>query len=130
MAWGGPEEQKKEQEAGNPNAKDWHDEVLKIVEKVMDEYWENRTTGDAEEPCRDTQPTVSKQPNNETLESEFNCHHCELIQQNASLDIGRWSAELRCYLSDLPADVTKNTDIMQWWAVSKFYSTHIMLSIV
>ncbi|KIM65448.1 hypothetical protein SCLCIDRAFT_112526, partial [Scleroderma citrinum Foug A] len=61
---------------------------------------------------------------NETLESEFNCHRRELIQQNASSDIGRWSAELRHYLSDLPADVTKNTDIMQWWAKhTKVYPT-------
>ena len=40
MAWGGAEEQKLECEAGNPNAKDWHDEATKIIEKTMIEYWE------------------------------------------------------------------------------------------
>ncbi|KAG1728190.1 uncharacterized protein EDB91DRAFT_1060754, partial [Suillus paluster] len=38
MAWGGPEEQAREHAAGNQNAKDWHDEALKVVEKTMKEY--------------------------------------------------------------------------------------------
>jgi len=32
MAWGGPEEQQKELEAGNPNAKDWQDKAVQLVE--------------------------------------------------------------------------------------------------
>ncbi|OAX34207.1 hypothetical protein K503DRAFT_645125, partial [Rhizopogon vinicolor AM-OR11-026] len=36
MSWGSPEEQAKER---NQNAKDWHDEALKVVEKMMEEYW-------------------------------------------------------------------------------------------
>ena len=40
MAWGGPEEQKRECEAGNPNAKDWHVEARWIVERTMEEYWD------------------------------------------------------------------------------------------
>ncbi|KAG1749057.1 uncharacterized protein EDB91DRAFT_1040623, partial [Suillus paluster] len=39
MAWGGPDEQKTEHEAGNLNAKDWHNKALQIVEKTMEEYW-------------------------------------------------------------------------------------------
>ncbi|KAG1719713.1 hypothetical protein EDB19DRAFT_1647826, partial [Suillus lakei] len=39
MAWGGPEEQAKERDAGNPNAKNWHDKALKVVETTMEEYW-------------------------------------------------------------------------------------------
>jgi hypothetical protein len=31
MAWGGAEEEKMEHEAGNLNAKDWHDEALQVV---------------------------------------------------------------------------------------------------
>ena len=38
MAWGGTEEQRLEHKAGNPNAKDWHDEATKIIEKTMSEY--------------------------------------------------------------------------------------------
>ncbi|KAG2354330.1 hypothetical protein BDR07DRAFT_1192107, partial [Suillus spraguei] len=39
MPWGGPEEQECECVAGNLNAKDWHDEALKVVETTMEAYW-------------------------------------------------------------------------------------------
>ena len=35
MAWGGPDEQVAEIEAGNPDAKDWQDEARNIVEKTV-----------------------------------------------------------------------------------------------
>ena len=38
MAWGGQEEQEAEIAAGNPNAKNWHDEALKVVEETMRNY--------------------------------------------------------------------------------------------
>jgi hypothetical protein len=28
-----------------------------------------------------------------------------------------WASELRRYLKELPADVTKDTDIVKWWQV-------------
>ncbi|KIM50484.1 hypothetical protein SCLCIDRAFT_34244 [Scleroderma citrinum Foug A] len=37
MAWGSSEEQKQEHEAGNPNAKDWHDKALQVIERMMEE---------------------------------------------------------------------------------------------
>jgi hypothetical protein len=39
MAWGGPEEQARERNAGNLNAKNWFDEALRIVEKAVSNYW-------------------------------------------------------------------------------------------
>jgi hypothetical protein len=35
VAWGGPEEQAAEIEAGNLDAKDWQDEARKVVEKTV-----------------------------------------------------------------------------------------------
>jgi hypothetical protein len=35
LSWGGPEEQAAEFEAGNLDAKDWHDEGKKIVERTV-----------------------------------------------------------------------------------------------
>ena len=35
LQWGGPEEQAAEIEAGNWDAKDWHDEAKKIVERTV-----------------------------------------------------------------------------------------------
>ncbi|KAF8443712.1 hypothetical protein L210DRAFT_3371946, partial [Boletus edulis BED1] len=39
MAWGGLDEQRKEIAAGNPHTRDWHDDALKVVEKMMQDYW-------------------------------------------------------------------------------------------
>ena len=35
LSWGGPKEQAAEIEAGNLDAKDWHDEAKKIVERTV-----------------------------------------------------------------------------------------------
>jgi hypothetical protein len=35
MSWGGAEEQTKERDKGNPDAKNWQDEALKVVEKMV-----------------------------------------------------------------------------------------------
>jgi hypothetical protein len=120
MAWGGPEEQARERERGKLNAKDWHDEALKVVEKAMEEYWQEPTV-----TARPNAPETSagkRKPAQVTrtkaVESEFDRHRRTLIQQSAkSNNVGGWAAELRRYLSDLPADVTKHTNILSWWQV-------------
>jgi hypothetical protein len=33
-----------------------------------------------------------------------------------------WTAELRRYLKDMPPDVTKETDIVEWWQVCQIIS--------
>jgi hypothetical protein len=35
LAWGGPTEQEAEIAAGNPDARDWHDEAKILVEKTV-----------------------------------------------------------------------------------------------
>jgi len=56
--------------------------------------------------------------------SEFNQHQQHILTQE---DQEGWAAELRCYLKDVPADVTKDTDIMEWWQVCaiSFDSTNL-----
>ncbi|KIK79669.1 hypothetical protein PAXRUDRAFT_16219 [Paxillus rubicundulus Ve08.2h10] len=113
MAWGGLEEQQKEHEAGKFNAKDWYDEALQIIEKTMEEYWNSEHQAAAKH-SHGTAMTAANE-NNNTPESEFNCYHCELLKQERHKDGGGWKAELQCYISDLPTDVSKDTDIVQWW---------------
>ena len=116
MAWGGPEEKRKEVEAGNPFMKDWHDEALKVVEDTMQAYWE--------EPGQQLTPfnaPTSAADDDETLESEFDHHRRHLMQQSLLSNSGGCAAELRCYLSDHPSDVTKDTDIVKWWSVGVFF---------
>ena len=35
----------------------------------------------------------------------------------ATTECDGWEAELRCYLKDMPADVSPETDIVEWWQV-------------
>ena len=92
MAWGGADEQKMEREAGNPNAKDWHDEATKIVEKTMAEYWDQmRLSTITKLASSSSSDLTSKHP----LESEFDCHRRDLLQQaSVRLDSGGWKTEL------------------------------------
>ncbi|KIK94263.1 hypothetical protein PAXRUDRAFT_143270 [Paxillus rubicundulus Ve08.2h10] len=127
MAWGGPEEQEKEIAGGNPNPKNWYDEALKTVEKAVQEYWKE---GEASNTNKTTNVVVassaSRNPAPETLESEYDCHRRPLLEQaSRKPDLG-WSAELRCYLNDLPDGVFKDMDVVEWWL--KYCSTYLTLA--
>lgn len=53
--------------------------------------------------------------NSDSILSDFDCH-CLALLSSRGEDEG-WQAELWQYLKDLPADVTKDTDIVKWWQV-------------
>jgi hypothetical protein len=48
--------------------------------------------------------------------SEYDIHRRALL--NESISNEDWQLELRRYLSDVPAEVTRDTDIVDWWSVS------------
>jgi hypothetical protein len=50
------------------------------------------------------------------LVSEYDQYHKALMDID---DDEGWASELRCYLKDRPADVSRDTDIVQWWQVPK-----------
>ena len=50
--------------------------------------------------------------------SEFDRHRLSLLAG----DEEGWGAELRSYLKDMPADVTKDIDIVNWWQVRALVS--------
>ncbi|KAG1872945.1 hypothetical protein DFJ58DRAFT_651609, partial [Suillus subalutaceus] len=126
MAWGGPKEQELECTAGNLNAVDWHDEVLKIVEKTMQDYLKHMPTGATTRSLSPINPLAST----ETLESEFDRHRCTLVNEAARQQHSGWAAELQQYLHDVPDDVSMDTDIIQWWSVGRsFVSIRILLLI-
>ncbi|KIK81224.1 hypothetical protein PAXRUDRAFT_90310, partial [Paxillus rubicundulus Ve08.2h10] len=117
MAWGGPAKKKEECAAGNPDAKDWYDKALKVVEEIMMEYWNDSH--------KDIHATTKKPTNKEDsqalqVESEFNRHCCMLVN-NAGHQQEGWASELCRYLGDLLHNVSKDTDMIQWW--SKHSST-------
>jgi hypothetical protein len=53
--------------------------------------------------------------------SEFDRHRQTLVAQEEDQEEG-WAAELRRYLKDMPANVSKETDIIEWWQVIHFSS--------
>ena len=58
-----------------------------------------------------------------TLESDFDRHRRLLLTAQSASNSGAeaWATELRRYLGDLPADVTKEMNILDWWAVSNHF---------
>jgi len=79
----------------------------------MEQYWKTRSTTPPVSTTED--PDDLAQPSQESLLSEFDRHRLALLSSQDE-DEG-WQSEMRRYLKDLPADVTKDTDIVKWWQV-------------
>jgi hypothetical protein len=79
----------------------------------MDQYWK---AGLKPTVPTDLNPTDNiTQPNDDSVLSEFDRHRLTLLA-NRKQDEG-WLSEKRRYLKDLPTNVTKETDIVEWWQV-------------
>jgi hypothetical protein len=76
----------------------------------MEHYWNTR------KPTVPTIPTdnITEHDDNSIL-SDFDRHRLALIANQAEGE--GWQSEKRRYLEDLPANVTKDTDIVEWWQV-------------
>ena len=124
MAWGGPKEQEAECANGNPNAKDWHDKVHKLVEKTMEGYWDDGCSTPATAVPHTNTVTASDDmfPNENTLQSDYDCLCHKLIQQIVHDNGGGRKVKLCWYFGDWPPDLSRGTDIIEWWAVSAAYS--------
>jgi hypothetical protein len=86
----------------------------------MEEYWNQEVE---ESNSASGIPTASQVGNRHLLESEYDRHCRQLLRSQAiHVNSGGWKEELRRYLHDMPADVSKKTDIVAWWAVSTFIS--------
>ena len=121
MAWGGAKEQEEERAAGNPNAKNWHNEALKILEQTAKDYWElSRGSDPLHNADSDTQgDATDTPPKAETLGSAFDRRRREL-EANRRMNgysLG-WQEELRRYLTCIADNVSKDMNVIEWWAVS------------
>lgn len=61
--------------------------------------------------------TPSSSQEERALSSEFDRYRQGLVDKDDLEDEG-WASELRRYLANRPADVTKQTNIVTWWQVS------------
>ena len=76
----------------------------------MQHYWNIRPN--APTPKCDL---PNDKPDDESMASEYDrLRHSRLLSQGWEEG---WEAELHKYLKDYPADVTKDTDLVQWWQV-------------
>ena len=78
----------------------------------MGQYWATRPK---RLPAQTAQSNRQSTPEMVHL-SEFDRHRQMLVEQNEEEEEG-WAAELRRYLKDMPAEVSKETDIVEWWQV-------------
>ncbi|KAH8982152.1 hypothetical protein EDB83DRAFT_2536613 [Lactarius deliciosus] len=111
MAWGGAEEQAEEIQAGNKEAKNWQDKAQKILETTMQEYYTaSSITSPGPSHMNAGGPATAIE--SKSVMSDFDRFHLGRVTKDAD---ERWAPELRCYLKELPSDVTKETDIVKWW---------------
>lgn len=75
----------------------------------MEGYYRKRPRAQAQSTDIDTTQDLD-------LTSEFDRYRQSLVDID---DDEGWASELRRYLKDRPADVTKNTNIVTWWQVSR-----------
>jgi hypothetical protein len=79
----------------------------------MEKYWKARP---AARNLVATQSTPNTAQADETsILSDFDRHRLALLASRA--DNEGWQTELRRYLKDVPSDVVKDTDIVEWWQV-------------
>jgi hypothetical protein len=79
----------------------------------MEQYWKTRPTADSSTSTQSA-PDITLIEDASIL-SEYDRHRMTLLSNQAE-DKG-WQAELRRYLKDLPSNVMKDTDIVEWWQV-------------
>jgi hypothetical protein len=79
----------------------------------MEEYYKRR-------PGRSSViPSTAENEETETVLSEYDQYRQSLVNED---DDEGWNSEYRRYLKDRPANVKKDTDIIQWWQVCSFQS--------
>jgi hypothetical protein len=79
----------------------------------LESYWRTRPSAPTATTLA-TNVAVACSDASGSFLSEYDRHRQTLLTKE---DEEGWAAELRRYLKDVPADVTKKTDIVEWWQV-------------
>jgi hypothetical protein len=78
----------------------------------MDTYYKKRLRAEPAQPPPTQLDADGEHVPVKVLSSEYDRYHQSLLQTD---DGEGWSSELRRYLNNRPGNVTKDTDIIQWW---------------
>lgn len=84
----------------------------------MAEYYDHRDPSIPRRQASHANPTANSDASGPTL-SEFDKLRETLLTDD--LEEG-WASELRRYLGSMQRDVTKETDLVEWWQVILFFS--------
>lgn len=97
----------------------------------MARYWETRPRLPLAAPSTPQSPSAaSDDDRKDSFLSEFDRHRLTLLTEATDSE---WQSELRRYLRDVPADVTRDTDIVAWWSVRQIcliHSQSVLTSII
>src|SRR6266478_1918935 len=80
----------------------------------MEKYWSDQPRAGSTNSS-----APSNMASNASILSDYDRYQQSLV---ATPENEGWAAELRRYLKDMPPDVTKDTDIVEWWQVCPFNS--------
>lgn len=83
----------------------------------MEKYWKNQPQMPA--TVLPTDITGSDTGSASVL-SDYDQYRRTLL---STMECDGWAAELRRYLKDMPADVSPETDIVEWWQVCFIFLT-------
>jgi hypothetical protein len=88
----------------------------------MEAYYKDRprTSESTQAVSQDTANRNTNNGESNSVLTEYDLHRQTLLLR--VMDDG-WQAELRRYLKDMPADITPDTDIIQWWQVSQTFES-------
>ncbi|KAI1781763.1 hypothetical protein LXA43DRAFT_907803, partial [Ganoderma leucocontextum] len=112
--WGGQQEYEADLAAGIENAINWTAHARDVTEQALKHYWPQRF-GCPPVPAPGEEPAAVPAADN-AREGDYDRARAARLR-NAHAEDG-WKAELRRYLDDPMADVTKDIDTVKWWSVS------------
>jgi hypothetical protein len=87
----------------------------------MEKYWKNQPQA----PSRVL--LINKRSGNvgsASVLSDYDQYHFNLL---STTECDGWMVELHCYLKDMPADVSSETDVVEWWQVCPTIFIHNIL---
>ena len=88
----------------------------------MEKYWKNRPQVPPRVPLIDI---TSGDTGSASVLSDYDRYRRTLL---STTECDGWEAELRRYLKDMPADVSPETDIVEWWQVCLIIFSHCFIS--
>jgi hypothetical protein len=94
----------------------------------MDAYWKTPPQLQAQHASSIMPPSlIDSDSYQDSFVSEFDRHWRSLLAQGVNEE---WQLELWRYLQDMPADVSRDMDIVAWWSVRTLKSLYFIIVMI